>query len=281
MTALLLAIMNVGYLAAQAVRQDPNDLWRQTISGNLVSFMAWRNSALLPSFAIAIAAFIVIALGHFFTFGPKDYTAKDEKDLIPWYNTWERIIHGIVLVSFVVLMISGLMITYGRFFGGGGLTLTLREFHEIAGFVYTPAVAIMILMWIKEALPAAYDLEWLAHAGGYLGYKGQLKSGKFNAGQKFWFWIIVVTAIVHVWTGLALFYQYGTLPTMRLYVMLHLIATIPIVLMFIVHVYMSALGARGALTSIIGGKFSRTAALKYHSEASTLKKMQAAPASDD
>jgi formate dehydrogenase subunit gamma len=280
-TALLLAIMNVGYLAAQAVRQDPNDLWRQTVSGNLASFMAWRESSLLPSFAIAIAAFIVIALGHFFTFGPKDYTAKDEKDLIPWYNVWERIIHGIVLISFLVLMISGLMITYGRYFGGGGLTLTLRQFHEIAGFVYTPVIIVMVLMWIKEALPAAYDLEWFLKAGGYLGYKGQLKSGKFNAGQKVWFWVIVVTAVVHIWTGLALFYQIGLLPTLRLYVMLHLIATVPMVLMFIVHVYMSALGAKGALMSIVTGKFSRTAALKYHSDAAALKKLKAAPAADD
>ena len=304
-TGLLLVVMNVGYLAAQAMREDPNDLVRNAVAGNLASFMAWRESSLLPSFAIAIAAFIVIALAHFFTFGPKDYSAKGEADLIPWYTLWERIIHAIVLIAFIVLMISGLMVTYGKFFGGGSLTLLLRQLHEMAGFVYTPAIIIMVLMWLKDALPAGYDMDWFLHAGGYLGYKGDLKSGRFNAGQKFWFWVIVVTAVVHIWTGLTLFYQSGGAPMpggawasngpfvpnlyeqanalryMRLYTMLHLIATIPMVLMFIVHVYMSALGARGAIGAMINGKFSRTAALKFHSEASALKQVKAAPASDD
>jgi len=259
----------------------------------------------LPSFAIAIAAFVVIALGHFLTFGPKDYTPKGPSDLIPWYNLFERIIHAIVLVAFIVLMITGLMVTYGRYIGGGGLSLTLRQLHEIAGFVYIPVVVIMVLMFLKDAIPAAYDMEWFAKAGGYLGYKGTLKSGRFNAGQKVWFWVIVVTAAIHIWTGLSLFYQSGAAPApgaawasngafmvntyeqtsaltyLRLYAMLHLVAAVPIVLFFIVHVYMSALGAKGAIGAMISGKFSRTAALKFHSEAPALKKMSAAPASDD
>lgn len=304
-TVLLAVAMHAGFVVAQALRGDPNDLVRNAVSGNLTTFTAWRESALLPSFAIAIVAFIIIALGHFFTFGPKDYTPKGPGDLIPWYNLFERIIHAIVLVAFVILMVTGLMVTYGRWVGGGGLPLTLRQLHELAGFVYIPSVLIMILMWIKDALPAAYDLQWLIHAGGYLGYKGELKSGRFNAGQKIWFWIVVVTAVVHTWTGLALFFQSGAAPapsgawsgnnpfvpnlyaqagaleSLRTYAMLHLIATIPVVLMFIVHVYMAAFGARGALGSIIHGQFSRTAALKYHSEAAQLKRMGAAPASDD
>jgi formate dehydrogenase subunit gamma len=304
-TALMLVAMNVGYLAAQALRGDPNDLVRNAVGGNLAAFTSWRDSGLLPSFAIAFVAFIVIALGHFFTFGPKDYTAKGPSDLMPWYTLWERIIHGIVLIAFVILMVTGLMVTYGRYVGGGGLPLTLRQVHELAGFVYIPSIVIMILMWLKDALPAAYDLEWFMKAGGYLGYKGALKSGRFNAGQKVWFWVIVVTAVVHIWTGLALFYQSGSVPALggawasngpftpniyeqsgalnylRLYTMLHLIATIPIVLMFVVHVYMSALGAKGAIGTMINGKFSRTAALQYHSEAPALKKLSAAPASDD
>jgi formate dehydrogenase subunit gamma len=304
-TGLMIAAINVGYLAAQAMRQDPNDLVKNAVASNLSSFTLWRDSSLLPSFAIAIAAFVVIALGHFFTFGPKDYSPKGPSDLIPWYTLWERIIHGIVLVAFCILFVTGLMVTYGRFFGGGGLTLFLRQLHELAGFVYIPSVIIMILMWLKDALPAGYDIAWLTHAGGYLGYKGGLKSGRFNAGQKIWFWVIVVTAIVHIWTGLALFYQSGGAPALggqwasngafannvyaqanalawlRTYTMWHLIATVPVVLMFIVHVYMSALGAKGAIGSMINGRFSRTAALKYHSEAPQLKRMTAAPASDD
>ena len=268
----LMLLVNAGYLAAQAALRDPNELWQQAVTGNLATFMGLRNSALLPSFAIAMAAFVVIALAHFFTFGPKDMSAKDSKDLIPWWTLWERIIHGIVVISFLLLMFSGLQITYGRYFGGGSMTLFLRQVHELAGFVYSPAVIIMALMWARDALFRAYDLEWLKRAGGYLGYKGQIKSGKFNAGQKFYFWVMIVTAFVHVWTGLSLYYQLGSLATLRLYVTLHLLSTVPMVLMFIVHLYMTTLGTKGALMGIINGQFSRAAATKFHSEAPGLKK---------
>jgi formate dehydrogenase gamma subunit len=263
----LMLLMNAGYLAAQAALRDPNDLWRQTVSGNLATFTGLHDSPLLPSFAIAMAAFVVVALGHFFSFGPKDMSPKDAKDLIPWWTLWERILHGVVAISFLLLMVSGLQVTYGRFFGGGSLTLLSRQIHEFAGFVYTPAVAIMVLIWIKHALFQAYDLEWMRRAGGYLGYKGQVKSGKFNAGQKFYYWVVVATAAVHVWTGLSLYFQWGNLSLLRLYVVLHLIATVPMVLMFIIHVYLSAFGTRGVFMSMIHGKFSRTAAAKYYSEA--------------
>lgn len=305
-TGLMVVAINVSYLAAQALKPaDPNDLVRNAVGTNLGAFTWIRDSGLLPAFAIAMAAFIIISLGHYFTFGPKDYTPKDANDMIPWFTLFERIVHALVLVSFVILAFTGLNITFGRYLGGGGRTLALREIHEMAGFVHIPAVALMMLMWIRDSLPASYDFEWFKRAGGYLGYKGQLKSGRFNAGQKVWFWVIMVTAVIHVWTGLVMFYQSGAAPGaagawssnnsfipnmyaqadalnyMRLYTMLHLLATIPVVLFFLVHLYMTSLGAKGALGAIINGKFSRTAALKFHSEARQLKKGNPAPASDD
>lgn len=276
-------LANAGYLMAQAMLADPGDLMRQAIGGdqflfNVDWFLYLRQSPVIPSFGVAIVAFVVIALGHFFTFGPKDMSASGPDDVIPWWTLTERILHAIIVVSFCTLLVSGLSITFGRYLGGGTSTLVLRTMHEYAGFVYGPVFVVLILIWTRDALFRSYDLEWFAKFGGYLGYKGELRSGKFNAGQKLYFWIMAVTGVIHILSGYALFFQYGNMADLRFYVVMHFLSTIPMVLMFLVHLYMTTLGTRGAMMGMINGRFSRSAALKFHSEARDLKKLGAVPA---
>lgn len=275
-------LINVGYVLAEVSAKDPAVLWKDAVANNPLvgfgAFLSLRTSMLVPAFAIAIAAFIVISLAHFFAFGPKDMSAKGAEDEIPWWTLTERIIHGVVLITFIILMVTGLFITFGRYLGGGSNTLLMRQLHEMSGFAFAPFIVLMVLIWVRHAIPRAYDLAWFSHAGGYLGYKGELRSGKFNAGQKLWFWIMAVTCVVLVWTGLSLYFQYGQLPALRMYVVLHFSATLPLVLMFVVHLYMTTLGAKGAFIGMISGKFSRSAAKKFHADAPEL---QAQPTGSD
>ena len=274
-----------GYVLAEVGATDPAVLWKDAVANNPLvgfgTFLSLRASLLVPAFGIALGAFVLIALGHFFTFGPKDMSLKGPEDAIGWWSLTERIVHGVVLITFLILMVTGLAITFGRYLGGGSGTLLMRQTHEMSGFVFAPFIVLMVLVWLRHAIPKAYDWDWIAHAGGYLGYKGDLRSGKFNAGQKFWYWVMTVTALLLVWTGLSLYFQYGTLPSLRMYVVTHVVATIPIVLMFIVHLYMTTLGAKGAFMGMIHGKFSRTAAMKFHTDAPELQKGQPSPASAD
>ncbi len=135
-------------------------------------------------------------------------------------------------------------------------------------------------MWLRHGFFRAYDLKWFAKAGGYLGYKGELRSGKFNAGQKQWYWFMVVFGILLAWSGLFLFFQIGGMDDMRLYQVIHFAASVPIILMFIAHLYMTTLGTKGAFMGMIDGRFSKTAAGKFHSEAPELKS-EAQPAGSD
>jgi formate dehydrogenase subunit gamma len=173
---------------------------------------------------------------------------------------------------FVILLVSGLLITFGRFFGGGGPTLFLRQVHDFAGFVFVPTLVVSIVMWAKHAIPKGYDLNWFARMGGYLGYKGELRSGKFNAGQKVWFWIMAICGILLSWSGLSLFFQVGSMSNLRIYVLVHFFSAIPIILMFLVHLYMASLGTKGAFMGMINGKMSKKAALAHHSESPQLQK---------
>jgi formate dehydrogenase subunit gamma len=287
MVVLTLMFVAVGaaYVLAEVGIKDPAVLWKDAVANSpLVAFGTYigvRASLLVPAFGILIAAFIVISLGHFFIFGPKDMSVKGPQDAIPWWTLTERIVHAVVLISFLILAVTGLVITFGRYLGGGSGTLLMRQTHEMAGFVFSPFIALMILLWVRHAIPRAYDVEWLKHAGGYLGYKGELLSGKFNAGQKLWYWIMAVTCVLLVWTGLSLYFQYGTLPSLRMYVVLHLVSTIPLILMFVVHLYMTTLGAKGAFSAMVSGKFSQAAAKKFHADAPETRRMKPSPAGGD
>lgn len=272
-----LLVSNVGYLLAQSLLIDPATLMRTAIGGTDYMlqtnfFVQLRNSAIVPSFAIAIAVFIVLALGHFFAFGPKDMTAESEEDMIPWWNLFERVVHGIMAIVFLILFISGLLITFGRFFGGGGPTLLLRQAHEFSGFVFVPVLLVTVVMWVRHALPKAYDLEWFKHLGGYLGYKGELKSEKFNAGQKVWFWIMAICGVLLSWSGISLYFQAGNMSNLRTLVIVHFFAAIPIMLMFLVHLYMASMGTKGTFMGMINGKFAKKAAMAYHSETPQLQR---------
>ena len=272
---LFVVLSNVGYVLAQGLR-DPQ-LLRTSLNvaqfpRQVDFFMSLRDSSLIPSFGIAILAFIVIALGHFFAIGPKDMSMRDEHDAMPWWNVFERIIHAIIAIAFVILTISGLAITFGRYVGGGSGTLLLRTLHEYSGLVFTPCIIILTLIWVRHAIPRSYDMEWFSHAGGYLGYKGKLTSGKFNAGQKVWYWIMVIAGLLLTWSGLMQYFQIGTVLERRTDVIVHFFSSIPIVLMFLVHLYMTTLGTRGAFMGMINGKFSKSAAQNFHSEAPELKR---------
>ncbi|HKI99576.1 MAG TPA: formate dehydrogenase subunit gamma [bacterium] len=280
---LFVLVSNVGFALAQGLR-DPT-LLRTSLNVSefprqVDLFISLRESWLIPGFAIAMLVFIVLALGHFFAIGPKDMSARDERDLIPWWNLFERIVHLVMLVTFVILAISGLAVTFGRYLGGGTPGLLLRHTHEYSGFVFTVFLVILFLMWVRHAIPRSYDLAWFSKMGGYLGYKGALKSDKFNAGQKVWYWIVVLAGILLAYSGLMEFFGVGTVLQRRTDVMIHFFAAIPIILMFLVHLYLTTIGTKGAFMGMVNGRISKTAAQQLHSEAPELRRAQPAGSDD-
>jgi formate dehydrogenase subunit gamma len=279
---LFVLVSNAGFVLAQGLRNP--ELLRTSINvanfpRQVDLFMSLRESALIPSFAIAIVAFIVIALGHFFTFGPKDLSIRGQGDAMPWWNAYERIIHALVAITFVLLAISGLAVTFGRSLGGGAPGLFLRHTHEYSGFVFTVCIVLLFVPWVRHAIPRSYDMEWFSKLGGYLGYKGGLKSDKFNAGQKVWYWIAVIAGVLLAYSGLMEYFGIGTVLQRRTDVMIHFFAAIPIVLMFLVHLYLTTIGTKGAFMGMVNGRISKTAAQQFHSEAPEMRRP--APAGSD
>lgn len=238
----------------------------------LGAFLALRNSFIIPLFFLAMVFMVVAAAGHYFKFGAKDMSVKDEADAIMWWSLTERANHAVMVVVFFILMFSGLTITFGKVLPSG---VFVRGLHEISGFLFTPSLLIMLFLWAKEGVFKKFDLEWFRHMGGYLGEVSvELKASKFNAGQKLFYWVVIVCGALLSISGFAMFFELGNVVTQRFWVMLHFFSMIPIILMIFLHLYLTLFGVKGVLRGMIDGKFSLSAAKEYHPESEGLKDLK-------
>src|SRR5215208_4315308 len=116
------------------------------------------------------------------------------------FASLERFTHWLTASCFIVLALSGLNISFGRslilpLFGAEAFS-TLSAYakwaHNYLAFPFMFGLAVMFLIWIKDNLPSRVDLEWIKSAGGLFSKGSHVQAGRFNAGQKGIFWIVII-----------------------------------------------------------------------------------------
>jgi formate dehydrogenase subunit gamma len=124
----------------------------------------------------------------------------------------------------------------------------------------------MFLFWMKDMLPALYDLKWMMIMGGYLSKEVKpVPAGKFNAGQKMWFWLATLGGAVMAVTGYFLYVLQGNIDILRLSAIIHNALGAVMVAMFLIHLYMSIVAIKGSLGSMINGYKNETELKILHS----------------
>jgi formate dehydrogenase subunit gamma len=240
----------------------------------VASFKLLRGDALWWLCQWLFAAIALCAVLHYFRYGPKDMRPRGPEDRVLWWWWVERVIHWVCATAFTVLLVSGVQL----FLTGGGLpgatTRLMRSLH--VGEPYLASGGVLFLLWFREAVPRRYDSAWVRHLGGYFGHKGHLPAGKFNAGQKFWFWVASLTSIAMAVTGYRLQYTYTRFDA-EYYpqLLIHLGAAIVFLATISVHIYLSIIAVKGSLWGMLSGSIGRTGARALHSEADELKASRA------
>ena len=276
--------MNLSFNSVRAV------LWRIVMGTAILLVIGFSQYALMP-WAIegweaeayllldedtllhtALAVLTAIAAGavlHYLKYGPRDARPTNRGDEIVWWSRLERSLHWVFAMTAVLLIVTGVQI----FLAGGGLPDAITRFMLGLHFneLFVPFGFLLAILWLPEALPRCYDAWWLLHFGGYLGFKGSLKAGKFNAGQKIWFWIYVICGTAMMLTGHQLQYSYSRLdPPFYPILVIHLAAAVVFLAAIFLHIYLSVIVVRGALAGMVHGKIGRRAAEHNHSEAGLL-----------
>ena len=189
---------------------------------------------------------------HFIIIGAKKFSHEGPEIL--FFSWFARLIHWIGALSFTLLVVTGLLIIFGSFFGGGTFIRSARHIHILSAIVFSGDAIFMFLIWVKNMFPAPYDILWIFILGGYLSKKKKpVPAGKFNAGQKAWFWLATAGGGIMAYTGYIIWQMEIDLDTVRLYVIIHNVLGMALVALFMTHVYMSLFAIKGSLESMLTG----------------------------
>ncbi|MGH2693486.1 MAG: formate dehydrogenase subunit gamma [Actinomycetota bacterium] len=185
------------------------------------------------------------------------------------YSAFERIVHWFVGITMIYLILSGLALGYPRMawlydiLGGGQ---TVRFLHPIVGVAFTVGVIVMLFAWIRDMLFDDSDRQWMRGIRRYV-REGHSEAdvGRFNAGQKGYYWFAVITGVLLLLTGVPLWFpdllSSGWNQSFRL---VHHILFLLSVAGFIIHVYMSAVMLPGTMAGMTSGRVSRSWAAWHH-----------------
>lgn len=188
------------------------------------------------------------------------------------YTDPERRNHWIVAISFVLAALSGLAVFHpsmywlSNFFGGGPWTRILHPFLGLVMFLFFAIT--MVRFWHHNRL-TANDKKWLSQWQDVVNNREHKlpESGRYNAGQKVMFWLMVVCMIVLLVTGVvfwrSVFGDLFPVGLIRLASLLHALAATVLIMGIIVHVY-AAIWTKGSFRAMLRGTVSEAWAKKHH-----------------
>ena len=240
---------------------------------------AWRqlrNWWIIPIGGL-IVLFVVAAVGLYYWWkGPIGGHGRHTGRVIERFTHFERVVHWSTAITFTILAVSGAVMSFGKFLllpiiGGalfGWLTYALKTLHNVVGPLFAISAVIMFISYLPSNLPARGDVKWLIRAGGMLGGEHP-PSGRFNAGEKIVFWggLVVLASFViasgfvldKIVPGLDL-----TRPQMQVAHIVHAIASMFIIAMFIGHAYMGTIGVTGSWRAMKTGYVDEGWAEEHH-----------------
>jgi formate dehydrogenase subunit gamma len=240
---------------------------------------AWRqvrNGLIIP-YGGALVLLVLGALGlYYWRKGAVKLDDKPTGRKIERFTPFERSAHWANAIAFTILAISGLVMAFGQYFlmpviGKtlfGYLTYILKNAHNFAGPVFAVSLIVVMFTFIRDNMPAKGDLNWLLKGGGLFS-KEHIKAARFNAGEKVMFWGgVFVLGLTVVASGLVMDKLVPGLnyerSTMQIAHMVHAVATILMIVLFMGHIYLGTIGTEGTYQGMKTGYVDENWAKHHH-----------------
>lgn len=184
----------------------------------------------------------------------------------------ERLCHWLLVICFFLVALSGLAWVFPSLSWLGGVLGTpqlARVLHPILGIVVFLLLCFMFLRFWRYNTFEKTDRIWFRNVKGVLlnEHGERLQIGKYNAGQKMLFWLIMAAIVVLLLSGLVIwrryFSEYFPIPVIRWALLLHSLAGIGLMLLILGHIYL-AIWVRGSIKGMVNGYVSRGWARQHH-----------------
>ncbi|AZY53872.1 formate dehydrogenase subunit gamma [Bordetella avium] len=188
------------------------------------------------------------------------------------YTAGERSNHWVIVITFILLALSGLALFHPAFswlyalLGGGPWTRILHPFIGVVMFVSFFVFAAQ--MW-RHNIMTKTDIQWLRQINDVVNNREENlpEVGKYNAGQKLLFYVLILCMLGLVLTGIvmwrAYFAIYFPIWAVRAASLLHAVLAFVLICAIIVHIY-AAIWVKGSIQAMVRGTVTWGWAWKHH-----------------
>ena len=242
--------------------QTQGETWRRLHNGPITLYGGW------------LIVLVLIAMGAFYAVrGPLGLHSPPTGKMIERFSAFERIAHWSMAISFCILAVSGLIMLFGKHLLLPVIGHTLfswlaelgKTMHNFVGPIFMFSVVVFVFKFIGDNWPRAYDLTWIAKGGGVIGNE-VVPAGRFNAGEKIWFWGGVIgLGTVSSASGLVMDFPNFDQPRslMMLANIVHVISGVWFIAWSVTHIYLGTVGTTGAYEGMRNGYVDETWAREH------------------
>jgi len=192
------------------------------------------------------------------------------------FASLDRFTHWLTAGCFIILALSGLNISFGRWvimplFGVEAFATVSgygKLAHNYLAFPFMLGLALMFLLWVKDNIPNAVDVNWLKQGGGIFKKGVHPPAKRFNAGQKGVFWLVIVGGIVMSVSGWYLLFPYTVadgVAGLQLWTTIHAVLAVLFIAAMFAHAYIGSVGMEGAFDAMGTGEVDLNWAKEHHS----------------
>ena len=223
--------------------------------------------------AIVIVGTIAVLALAYLILGRIRIAAGRSGEKILRFKAFERFSHWLTAVSFVILGLTGLNITFGKIVllpligpdAFSGVSELAKYVHNFTSFAFMAGLVLIVLIFFKDNLPERVDIDWLRQGGGFI--KGKhAPAGRFNLGEKLVYWLSLAAGVAVSLSGLLLLFPfYGTnIADMQLAQAAHAIIALLFIALILAHIYIGTLGMEGAFEAMGTGEVDLNWAREHH-----------------
>jgi len=242
--------------------QTEGQTWRKLRNGPITVYGGW------------LVVLVLIAIGLFYMLhGPIGLHSPPTGRMVERFSAFERIAHWSMAISFCILALSGLTMLFGKYVLVPVIGHTLfswlaelgKNLHNFVGPIFLFSIVVFVVKFIGDNIPRGYDLTWLLKGGGVIG-DAVVPSGRFNAGEKIWFWGGVIgLGTISCASGLVMDFPNfdQTRALMMLANVVHVVAAILFIAWSFTHIYLGTIGTTGAYEGMRNGYVDETWAREH------------------
>jgi len=189
------------------------------------------------------------------------------------FSGFERFSHWLTAVSFVVLGLTGLNITFGKLLllpivgpeTFSAFSQISKYAHNFVSFSFVAGLVLIVALWVGDNIPKQVDIDWLKQGGGFIKSK-HAPAGRFNAGEKMVFWFALGAGAAVIVSGLLLLFPFyfANIAGMQIAQVVHAIVAVLFIAVILAHIYIGTVGMEGAFEAMGTGEVDLHWAEEHH-----------------